>query len=276
MKKNVFVLMAAVLLGIVSGCTKTVTNGPGRLIMNITDAPFPFSSIESATVTISKIELRKAGDGVCDSVYPFVEVLSDTITVDLLDLRNGLVQKLADLQVPQGSYDLVRIYVEEAGLKVKDGDNYSVKVPGGKQTGIKVFIEPALTVEGGLTSEVLLDFDLSNSFVLRGSFNSPMGINGFIFKPVVRAVNNTTAGLLEGMVRDTAGVKIKEASVWAQQDTVVASTVCDTLGHYVIPGLRAGTYSVFAAKDGYDTVKVDDVVINAGNRTIRDFVLPAK
>jgi hypothetical protein len=276
MKKVVVVWMAAIMIVIGSGCTKTVTNGPGRLIVNITDAPFPFSSIESATVKITKIELRKSGDGICDSLYPYIDVLSDTINVDLVDLRNGLVQKLADLQVPQGGYDLVRIYVDEAGLKVKDGDNFDVKVPSGKQTGIKVFIQPQLIVEGGLTSEVLLDFDLSRSFVLRGNLDRPQSINGFIFKPVIRAVNNTSTGTLSGIVTDTANVKIKEANVWVKQDTVVAATVCDTLGYYAIPGLNAGTFSVFAANDGFDTVQIDDVVIYAGNRTTLNIILHAK
>jgi Carboxypeptidase regulatory-like domain len=70
--------------------------------------------------------------------------------------------------------------------------------------------------------------------------------------------------------------KVAEASIWAQQDTVVASTVCDTLGHYVIPGLHAGTYLVFAAKEGFDTVRVDDVIIREGNRTTLDVILPVK
>ena len=65
-------------------------------------------------------------------------------------------------------------------------------------------------VDGGLTSELLLDFDLSKSFVMRGNLDKPSGIIGFIFKPVIKAVNNTTAGRLEGLVTDTAKIKIKE------------------------------------------------------------------
>lgn len=274
MRKSIFALFAVGLLMIFSGCSKNKSEGPGRLVMTITDDPFPFSSIESATVTITKIELRKAGDCNCDSV-PFQVVFNGSETVDLLGLRNGLIQKLIDIEIPQGQYDLARIYVDEAGLQTKDGGSYSVKVPSGKQTGIKVFIKPGLVVEGGLTSEVLLDFDLSKSFVLRGNPDKA-AVNGFIFKPVIRAVNNTTAGRLEGMVRDTAGVKIKEAAVWVKQDTIVATTVGDTLGHFAIIGLPSGTYSVFAAKDNYDTVEVDNVKIYVGNRTELNFVLPPR
>ncbi|MGB8489889.1 MAG: DUF4382 domain-containing protein [Bacteroidales bacterium] len=275
MKRTVLIILAAVSILLMPGCNKSSYDGPGKLIIKVTDAPFPFSSIESATVTINKVEIRKAGDGVPDG-NPFIVVSTEPKTFDLLDLRNGLVEELVNLEIPQGSYDLIRLYVDEAGLKVKDGGDYSVKVPSGQQTGIKLFIEPALIVAGGLTSEVLLDFDLSNSFVMRGNPDSPHGINGFIFKPVVRVVNASTAGTLEGMVTDNLEVNVDSASVWVKKDTIVASTMADSLGKYTIIGLPAGTYSVFAARENYDTVQVDGVDIVAGNKTILDLILTPK
>jgi len=145
-----------------------------------------------------------------------------------------------------------------------------VKVPSGSQTGIKVHVSPFIEVSDRLTAELLLDIDLSRSFVLRGNMRTN---NGFIFKPVVRAANISTAGRLQGMVTDTSGVKVKEAEVWIAQDTVVATTFADTTGYYAIIGIPAGTYSVSATKDGYDTVSFDGVVIKAGNRTVTNFEL---
>jgi hypothetical protein len=276
MKKLLFTIVAAAFVVLFYGCNKTIdTDSPGRLIINVTDAPFLIDYVESATVTITKVEIKKAGDGVCDGT-PFLVLSEDTVTFDLLDLRNGVVDKLVDIEVPAGEYDQIRLYVDQAGLKVKEGGDYSVKVPSGKQTGIKVIIHPGLFVEGGLTSEVLLDFDLSRSFVLKGNLWSPAGIKGFNFKPVIRAVNNTTAGRIEGMVTDTSDVKVKEANVWVEQDTVVATTIADTMGYYAIIGLPAGNYSVFATKEDYDTVSFDDIKVIAGNRTIVDFALTKK
>ena len=275
MKKLFFAIIAAVLIIFNSGCNKTNDNGPGRLVINVTDSPFPINFVEYATVTISKVEIRKAEDCDCDE-NPFLVVLEDTITFNLLELRNGIVEKLLDIEVPQGKYDLIRLYVDQASLKIRDRDRFNVKVPSGHQTGIKMFIKPGLTVEGGLTSELLLDFDLSRSFVMRGNLNHTAGINGFIFKPVIRAINCSTAGRIEGMVTDAAKVKIKNASVWVKQDTVVATTIGDTLGHYAIIGLPAGTYSVFAAKENYDTVGFNGVKVVEGNRTVQNFILTKK
>lgn len=274
MKKLGFILLAAALLLLIGACSKTGTgDGQGRLVIKVTDDPFDISSIESATVTITKVEIRRVGDGVSGG-NPFVMLSDDTVTVDLINLRNGVTETLFDLEIPEGEYDLVRLYVEEAGLKLMDyTDLYKVKVPSGRQTGIKLHIDPSIVVAGGLTSEMLLDFDLSRSFVLRGNMHNN---NGFIFKPCIRASNLTTAGRIEGMVTDTSQVKVKEAKVWIAQDTVMATTFADTLGYYAIIGVPAGTYSIFANKDGYDTVKFEGIKVIAGNKTIQNFILTNK
>ena len=274
MKKKTAVLLAAALMLIAGGCNETRTgNDMGRVVLKVTDAPFDIGNIESALVTITKIELRKAGDGISDG-NPFILLSEDTITLDLIDLRNGVTETLLDMEIPTGTYDLVRLYVDEAGLKLKDSEEiHRVKVPSGSQTGIKIFLRPALEVSEGNLEEVLLDIDLSRSFIIRGN---PMHNNGFIFKPVIRAANMAKAGCIRGMVTDTAGVKIKEAAVWVEKDTVLATAFTDTLGYYAIIGVPAGEWSVSATKDGYDTVRYDGVVVIAGNKTLQNFELTKK
>lgn len=273
MKKAALILFTGLLLALMSACSKNTSGDTGRIVLKVTDDPFDISYVESATVTITKIELRKAGDGMQDG-NEFIMLSDVPVTVNLIDLRNGLTETLLNLDIPEGNYDLVRLYVDEAGLKLKGfADPYTVKVPGGSHSGIKIFIEPAITVSGGLTSEVLLDFDLSRSFVMRGNMSTN---NGFIFKPVIRAANLTTAGRIEGLVSDQASAILADAKVWVKQDTLVATTFSDVTGHYALIGLNAGTYSVFANKEGYDTVTFEGVNVTGGNRTVRDFILTKK
>jgi len=274
MKKRVTLLLTAALILIAGACNE-IRNGDdqGRVILKVTDAPFDISNIESALVTITGIELRKVGDGISDG-NPFITLSEDTITIDLIDLRNGVSETLLDLEIPTGEYDLVRLYVDEAGLKLKDSDEiHRVKVPGGSKTGIKIFLRPALEVSEGNLSEILLDVDLSRSFILRGNMDHN---NGFIFKPVIRAANMAKAGCVRGFVTDTTGLKLSDASVWIEQDTVLATAFSDSLGFYAIIGVPAGEYSVSATKEGFDTVRFDGVNIIAGNKTILDFELTKK
>jgi hypothetical protein len=276
MKKIIFIILSVALIGFITGCNKSPEeSGTGQLAIKITDAPFPIDMVESASVTITKVEIRKAGDGISDG-NPFIVLLEDTLIFNLVELRNGVVDELLKMEIPEGKYNLLRLYVEEATLKIKDGGTYKVKVPSGQQTGIKIFVRPDFTVSGGLTTELLLDFDLSRSFQMIGSFNNPRGINGFHFKPVIRAVNNTTAGRIIGTVADTSLVKLANAQVWVMQDTVIAETYTDSLGHYGIIGLPAGEYSLFATKENYDTVNYTGVKVVPGNMTLKDFMLTHK
>lgn len=275
MKK--LIILLSVLAAVANfSCQKLNDNGTGRLVIKITDAPFPFDEIESALVTIDRIELRKAGDCVPDG-NPFITVAEDIGEFNLIDLRNGVVELLADIEIPAGEYDLVRLYVGPANLTVKGGDVYSLKIPSGEQTGIKIFIKPSLVVEGGLTSELLLDFDLSRSFVMRGNLINPSESNGFIFKPVIRAVNNTSAGRIEGIVKDEAGNVIEGVTIKInQEEEEIASALTSAEGFFAVIGLPAGNYSVTASKTGFKSITEDEVKVSAGNRTIVNFVLQAE
>lgn len=147
MKKKAILLLTAALILIAGACNE-IRNGndTGRVILKVTDAPFDISNIESALVTITKVELKKEGDGISDG-YQYITLSEDTVILDLIDLRNGVAETLLDMEIPAGRYDMVRLYIDEAGLKLKDSEEiHRVKVPGGSQTGIKIFLRPALEV----------------------------------------------------------------------------------------------------------------------------------
>jgi len=165
------------------------------------------------------------------------------------------------------------VYTSEAEIELADGQIFNMKIPSGPQSGIKIFIRPMIEIAGGLTSELLLDFDLARSFVVQGNPRTASGIKGFHFKPVIRATNFSTAGRIVGFVSDTTSTFLANAEVWAEQDSVVSLTYTDSTGLYGLIGLPSGTYSLFATKDGYDTVSVSDLNVISANQTIQNFVL---
>ncbi len=272
--KWIFLLiMTAVLVALIPSCQKAEnTSGMGRLVIKVTDAPFPMDLIESATITISKVEIRKVGDGEPDG-NPFMLLTDEPETFNLLELRNGVVADLLDMEIPAGEYDMIRLYVSDAGLKLITGIEFNIKVPSGSQTGLKLLVEPSLVISEGLTEELLIDFDLSRSFVLQGNPFTPAGIRGFILKPVIRVVNISTAGRVEGVVTDKSAAKLKDAAVWLKKDTIITTAYTDSLGKYAIIGVPEGTYSLFATKSGYDTVAYEGVKVYKGNKTVKNFEL---
>ena len=240
--------------------------------MSITDAPFPVDFIEEATVMITKVEIRNMDES---EEYPFITVFDDTVLLNLIELRNGVQVELSEVEIPVGNYDLIRLYVDEATISVKDYSTYNLKVPSGAQTGIKVFLDPHIRVASGLT-EVLLDFNLDKSFVLKGNMNTPAGIKGFNFKPVIRAVNKSTAGVVQGIVIDTSDVVLENAEVWIDSDSTIATAYTDSTGFYALPGIPEGFYTLYSTKENYDTVTYSDVEVVAANLTVKNFVLTPK
>ncbi|MFC1483588.1 DUF4382 domain-containing protein [Candidatus Neomarinimicrobiota bacterium] len=266
----------AVALGVVfSGCESDDDDdeATGTLAVLLTDGPFPADLVAEANVTIDSLDIREKNTQ--DTTGAYTTISREQATYNLMDLRNGVTESLANLEVEEGTYNQVRLYVSEAEVILKDGSEYPLQVPSGVRTGLKIFISPDIEVQQDITAELLLDIDVGKSFVVQGNPYGPGSID-FLFKPVIRAVNQSTAGRLTGIVADTSAAAdpIGDAQVWVMQDSLISHTFTDTLdGAYQLIGLTAGSYTASATAAGYDTVTVAEVVITAATATPLDFEL---
>lgn len=283
MKRRFFQLSMILLVSALFGLTAcqensdTLEANKGRLVVKLTDAPFPIDLIAQAAVTIDKIEIRKATDSMIEEeeegINPFIVLSQETQHFNLLDLRNGITADLLTMAIDTGKYDLIRLHVTEAQLVLKDGTTFKLKVPG---NGIKIKINQGLVVEGGITNEVLMDFDVSKSFAIQGNVTAKDGIKGFIFKPVVRAVSEQKSSGISGKVVDTTGAPIAQASVeLIQGDTVLTSSLTNEAGEYTMIGIPEGTYKMVGGKEGFTTQDVADVQVILKHKTIQNFELAA-
>ncbi len=269
--KNLIAIVLIVMAGLFYACDSDNGSSTGTLKINLTDAPFPSDLVEEANVTINKIEIRKSDDS---EESPFITISEEVMDFNLLDLTNGITESLIDMEIEAGTYDLIRLYVTDAGIVLSDGSSHEVKVPSGSQTGIKVFVKPDIVVTGGLTSELLLDFDVSQSFILQGNTNTPSGITGFIFKPTIKATNASTAGRIVGTVLDSEENAIEGTQVTVKDgEEVYTTTFTDENGGYTVLGVEAGTYTVIFEKEGYESMTTEDVEVVAANSTMQDGVL---
>jgi len=277
------IILALALLGIYS-CEKVVTDLPnensksGTVIVSITDAPFPYDMVEEANITIDWIKLHKIDsvlvDGEIDSDSDFVMLEKDT-TLNLIELSNGITAVMSELEVPAGTYNEIRFHITEASVKILDDTTtYRLKIPGGGASGLKVKIKPWLEVEEGVISEVLLDIDVNRSYKIIGNAKGKKGIKGFMFKPVVRAVNLSSAGKVEGMVTNEDGDNIKHAMITLLSGTdTISSTKSTVGGYYAIIGVPDGTYTMECEREGYNTEIAENVVVEIGSVTQQDFIL---
>lgn len=250
---------------IMTGCAK---KDAGTLKIILTDSPFPAEWVAEANITIDKIEIRTSGES---DTSKFL-VLSEAVeSFNLLDLSNGVTASLVSVDIPVGNYDLIRLRVTKADIKMTDGTVYDLKIPSGSTSGLKVFINPDIEVAGGLTTELLLDFDVSKSFVAQGKITSMSEIKGFHFKPVLRVVNLSTSGRIMGIVYKADETSFPGVTVSAiAADTVLTSGLTDDQGKYTLLGIPAGSYNLKAEAPNLEPVTVTGIVVTAGNKTKKD------
>jgi uncharacterized surface anchored protein len=296
MKTKYLYAFLGIFLMVFTGCSDSEATevGVGRLTIQLTDAPFPLDLISEANVTIYKIEARQKGDTENDLSMEdegtmedesedmhdgnaIVVLMEEDITINLLYLTNGVTESLVDREILAGTYDQLRVYAKGINVVMNDeeGTTYDLKVPSGEQSGIKIKIKPALTIAGGLSADLLLDFDVSRSFVPRGNIRDMSKFNGFIFKPVIKVSNLSTAGTLAGVVTDKEdGAALVGATITvSQNDEIITTSLTDDTGAYMIMGLDPGDYEVTAALDLYDTSTVGPIEIVVGNKTVLNFEL---
>ena len=150
-------------LFVVAGCGGG-GSGESMVRLVVGDAPLHLDDgtvVSEVNVEITRVEL--IADGAEDS--PRVTLFEGSETLNLLALANKPVAQLPQIglvAVPPGTYTQLRLIVSEAGSSVvlEGGDINPLKVASGEQTGLKV-VDLNFTVSPGMTTVMLLDFDLS-------------------------------------------------------------------------------------------------------------------
>lgn len=267
----------------------------GRLRVHITDAPFPFDYVESATVVINEVQVHEKNSDAWTTVF------TGAATIDLVPLQNGLTQLLVDAEIEPGTYDQVRLLVdagevvltEEAVVEddhVFNTEGGDLKFPSGAQTGIKLHIENDIVVTTELSGDLILDFDLSRNFVFNGPVTHAPGVKRVIFTPSVRATNASVAGSLQvtalsdnltpGEVSDDtplagATVSVFDATADPLVDAPIATGATDADGIALIAGLPPGEYQAVVEAAGHESATVGGITIVIANLTSVEVTLAA-
>lgn len=277
------VLLGALTLGACDGITGS--GDLARVRVELTDAPSDY--VAEARVDIGRIEILSA-DG------PPQTVVEDAGEYDLLSLQNGVTADLGSIDVEPGRYLELRMIVESAEITLADGYTYadgsttkSIAVPSGAQTGIKIKLfnsdddsSAGIDIRPGETV-LVVDFDVSQNFVMQGDAETAAGIQGFLFTPTLRAAVKDVAGSIAGTVTGPEGFDVEGLSVVATradagEGDVPATALVDADGTYKINFLVPGDFSVSVdAPEGYTSTSADVTVGEAQAVTDVDLTVSA-
>jgi hypothetical protein len=261
MKTTTKIFMLLLAMGLtLAACSKD--DEKGEVKVKVTDAPFPFQFVTEANVRITKVELINENND-------YVTVFEGNTAINLVNYRNGETANLSVQAIPPGTYNKVKVTIEGAEVTLSNGISFQVQAGlGGTVTTI---IAPELVVEEDDDQEILLDIDLSDSFVFSGNFmggwiTAVSQITGITsFNPDVRVANLEASGSIEGEVKDQNGEGVAYAEVYVMYDyngdgmPEKVSTVTEEDGEFEILGLPEGSYNVVInAKDAPEvTVNVN-------------------
>jgi len=211
----------------------------GSLVLAITDAPIDGAS--NVVVKFTGVEIKPASG---ESIhFDFAEK-----DIDLLALQGGGSEIiLSNVTLEAGQYNWIRLKViaeknefdsylqEEADGQGNPGDQISLWIPSGSETGLK--LNHSFVVAVGNITDFTIDFNL------RKSITDPVGQpDNLILKPSLRIVDNNKVGEIAGTV---------EAAMLSNivNDT---ETCSDNSAVYVFEAVDLATNTIVDDIDGAD------------------------
>lgn len=195
MVRLLWIALAAVGLTAGLAACDAASDDAGRthVTVRLTDNPFPFDLADSANVSIARVELL--GTDTTGAEGRVVLYDGAPLDLNLLDLRDGVDTTLTGLMVPTGDFRQLRLILAgDARVVFNDGRVFTLAVPSGQQTGIKVNLPEMLLSPDGDSLDVLVDFDVERSFIVRGGDPASPGFQGFTFRPVLQIASLTING----------------------------------------------------------------------------------
>lgn len=203
MRSTSSVLAAAVFVVSLTACASTASTSPanGTIAVQLTDAAFSIDSVSRVDLYVLRVDGRmtdtdsasaaKGATSDSSKSSGWTTLASPNQSVNFLAYQNGQTLAIGQTTVPAGSYLGFRIVIDpsKSSVTLKSGavltgvSTPNVSFPSGGTSGIKVVLTNPVVVGANGTTTMVVDFDLANSFVLRGNSISQ---NGLLFKPVVK------------------------------------------------------------------------------------------
>lgn len=205
MKRNLVRLSAATMLALAvaafDACSDSTAAGRGTIVVKLTDAPFPVDSVDSVNIYVVRVDARvaaadsgDAAEGATDDsahVGGWVTIAEPNESINLLSYQNGTTFTLGTTTLAAGSYAGFRFVIDpsRSSLRLKNGLLLSgtttpdVTFPSASRSGLKINLSGPVTIVEDGTTTFIVDFDVGNSFVMRGNSITQ---NGLLFKPVIQ------------------------------------------------------------------------------------------
>jgi hypothetical protein len=184
----------------------------GTLSIAITDAkPTLPAGIVQVLVTIDEVSVHQSGGD-----WIPLPLAQTPFTIDLLQFADGhTTQLVPQVALTSGKYTQVRLGVQSATIVTDTDERIPVEIPSGNLKTDKNF---DFDVTGGGAVDLTVDFDLSQSLVVRGS-------GQYQLKPVLHLVSTAEAATITGGIAAATFGLETQATIIVTQDNDNSGTI---------------------------------------------------
>lgn len=224
-KGLILTLSFAALVSVFSACHKDEKTSTGT-------TPFELRMTDATTNVFTAVNIDVQGVEVKTDNGATINLNVHSGVYNLLDFSNGVDTLLAFGDIQTSTVSQVRLILGSNNTVVANGNTYALATPSAQQSGLKLNVHAPLVA--GVTYRMLIDFDANQSIVQEGN-------GSYSLKPVIRVVAQAETGSIHGTVMPAAALP---ATIIAVQGNDTVSTTTDAAGHFLLPGMAAGTYSI--------------------------------
>jgi Domain of unknown function (DUF4382) len=252
------VIAGAAGFGLVTSCNIMGggSNATGGLNLFLTDAPT--DEWEQVTVVLKSISMHRSGSKTWENVWTADPANPAAGTVNLVDL-NAVAELLKQsATIPVGTYDRMMIVINTDPTTmtlIPDGSttaipaaNITVIDPGGKGE-IKIDLDPAIVVEEGKDTNLMVDFDLAHPL-------SIVNVDGKVVlslkvrhKALPRHLNEIQFARTIGNIT-AAATDLTSFTIKTLRETDVTFKVSANTAYYDVDNKTAGSFSGLSALVG--------------------------
>ena len=185
-----------------SDSTSPARGASGILVTRLTDAPFPTDQLQSVDIYVVRVDARQSDVTDADANTSLEErssaangwttVATPNGSFNVLSLQSGIAAMLGQANLPAGTYNGFRLVIDQSkssatlkdGTVLNGGSTPGIKFQSAGQSGIKIVLVQPVKIVANTETDLLVDFNVGQSFVMRGN---TIQQNGLLFKPVIKA-----------------------------------------------------------------------------------------
>jgi uncharacterized protein DUF4382 len=186
----------------------------------LSDAPFPYDRIARVDIYVVSVSASLDAD-TSAGAGGFVTLATPHRRINLLALQHGITDELGAVALPTGVITAVRMVIDtdSSSITLKDGRVLTgTSTPGiawqssaGRPTLNALIQENIQVPDTGAT--IVIDYDVGHAFIPPQEIDSTSTDSGFVFSPVLSAVDARRTASISGVVHTSGGAPVAAASL---------------------------------------------------------------